>query len=29
MGFPQAEGRSWSRLATLVTLVTVAAVLVR
>jgi leader peptidase (prepilin peptidase)/N-methyltransferase len=29
MGFPQAEGRSWPRLATLVTLVTVAAVLAR
>ena len=29
MGFPQAEGRSWARLATLVTLVTVAAVVAR
>jgi leader peptidase (prepilin peptidase)/N-methyltransferase len=29
MGFPQAEGRSWARLATLVTLATVAAVVAR
>lgn len=29
MGFPQAEARSWARLATLVTPVTVAAVVVR